>query len=80
MLLPPAIEINELIMPASNFPRGDSQHHSARLGGNGPIPFRHQRVEEQIQLEDQALIYAVKRIANQRGISVLAQLTVWEMG
>ena len=80
MLLPPAIEINELIMTAPIIRRGAFQKHSARLGGNGPTLVRRQRITEQIQLEDQALIYAVKRIANQRGISVLAQLTIWGLG
>ena len=60
--------------------RGAFQKHSATRGLKEPTLVRRQRITEQIQLEDLALIYAVKRIANQRGISLLAQLTVWELG
>ena len=60
--------------------RGAFQKHAATRGVKESTLVRRQRVEEQIQLEDQALIYAIKAIANQRGISVLAQLTIWGLG
>ncbi|NMO84306.1 MULTISPECIES: hypothetical protein [unclassified Prochlorococcus] len=60
--------------------RGAFQKHSATRGVKEPTLVRLQRITEQIQLEDQALIYAVKRIANQRGISLLTHLNVWELG